>query len=644
MTGANFSAQQPSWSIFHMKFRLLLVTLLSLLTLQAAVPPPAQLFPQDTLVLVTVPDWNAAKSTFNSGSYGQFMSDPAMRPFLDKLQTAFKEQVLGNLEKELGINLADYAPLLQGQVSVGIVQNGWNPKEKGTEPAFVLVLDTKDKADQLKTRLAEVRQKLTDAKKPLKMEKIRDLEFATVVIDRKQQKAKAKAAKGQADDKDADDDDDDDKDTAAGDKAAKVKKADEITFGQVDSVLLLGDSAKALEKFVARLTGGTVPSIGETADYQASESAASFNEAYAFGWVNFGLLYGAIESAADQAKPQAAALGFDPRKALTALGLDGLKGVAFAAQQSSDGNTGRLAISAPEAKRAGLLKLLAFDAKDAAPPAFVPADVAKFQRWRLNGQQVWNTLESTLQSISPQMGGFLQMTLASLGKDKAPGFDFKKTFVANLGDDFISYERAPQGKTLAELSNPPSITLLGSGNPEQLAAGLRAAAALLPTGGEEPKEREFNGKKIFGVKYPSPTDPNRLLEIATSGGFVVLSDHPAMLEEFLRSADGGGKSLKDLPSLTDSAPKVGGMGTGLLGYEDMKESMRAVWEAMRQSGGLDKALPGGDAKSTKEMAKWVDVTLLPPFEQVAKYFGTMVYAGGWDPRGFSLKAYSPAPK
>ena len=628
-----------------MKLRLLIVTLLSLLTLRAAVPPPAQLFPQDTLVLVTVPDWNAAKSTFNAGSYGQLLGDPAMRPFLDKFQTAFKEEVLGNFEKELGINLADYAPLLQGQVSIGIVQNGWNPKEKGTEPALVLVIDTKDKADQLKSRLAEVRQKLTDAKKPVKIEKIRDLEFATVVIDRKEMKAKAKAkaAKGAANDAD-DDDDDDDKDTAAGDKAVKAKKTDELTFGQVDSVLLLSGSTKALEKFVARLTGGTVPSIGETADYQASESAAGFNEAYVFTWVNFGLLYGAIESAADQAKPQATAMGVDPRKALTTLGLDGLKGLAFAAQQSPEGNTGRLAISAPEAKRVGLLKLFAFESKDAAPPAFVPADAVKFQRWRLNGQQVWNTLESTLQAISPQMGGFLQMTLGALGKDKDPGFDFKKTFVANLGDDFVSYERAPQGKTLVELANPPSITLLGSGNPEQLAAGLRAAAGLLPNGSEDLKEREFNGKKIFGVKYPSPADPNRLLEVAASGGFVALSAQPAMLEEFLRSADGGGKSLKDLPALTESAQKVGGMGMGLLGYEDMKESVRAVWEAMRQSGGLDKALPGGDAKSTKEMAKWVDVTLLPPFEQVAKYFGPTVYAGGWDPRGFQLKAYSPTPK
>ena len=647
MTVTTFMAQQPSWSLFHMKFRLLFAALLATFTLRAAVPPPAQLFPQDTLVLASVPDWSAAKATFDAGSYGQLWNDAAMKPFREKFQTAFKEQVLGDLEKDLGVNLADYVPLVQGQVSVALVQNGWNPKDKGSEPAFVLLVDTKDKSDQLKSRLAEVRQKLTDAKKPVKIEKIRDLEFATLVLDRKEMRAKAKAAakaKGKADDKDAEADDDDDDATGADGKAAKAAKNTEITFGQVDSVFLLSDSPKALEKFVARLTGGSVPAIGEMAEFQASSAAASFPESYAFGWINFSLLYSAIEGAADQARPQFAAMGIDPRKALGTLGLDGLNSLSFSAQQTSEGHFARVAVNASEAKRTGLLKLLSFEAKDSAPPAFVPADAVKFQRWRLNGQQVWNTLESTLQSISPQMGGFLQMSLGALGKDKDPNFDFKKTFVANLGDDFVSYERAPQGKTLPELSNPPSITLLGSGNPEQLAAGLRAAAGLLPTGGEDLKEREFNGKKIFGAKFPSAEDPHRVIEVASSGGFVALSAQPAMIEEFLRSADGGGKSLKDLPALNDSAQKVGGMGTGLFGYEDMKESVRAVWEVMRQSGGLDKALPGADPKNSKEIAKWFDVTLLPPFEQVSKYFGPTVYAGGWDARGFSLKAYSPTAK
>jgi hypothetical protein len=44
------------------------------------------------------------------------------------------------------------------------------------------------------------------------------------------------------------------------------------------------------------------------------------------------------------------------------------------------------------------------------------------------------------------------------------------------------------------------------------------------------------------------------------------------------------------------------------------------------------------------MKELFDLSLLPPFESVAKYFNLMVYAGRWDPQGFSLKAYSPPVK
>lgn len=629
-TVATFTARATAHH-FQMKIRLLVATLLAFSTLRAAVPPAAQLFPQDTLLLVTVPDWTTARTTFDSGNYGQLWNDPSMRPFREKLEHTLREK----LEQEVGLSLADYAPLLQGQVSFGVVQSGWTPKETGAEPASVLVIDTRDKADQLKARLTEARQKLTEAKKTLKVEKIRDVEFTTVVIDPPPPRPRDKAKPGDQEAEEAADED--------GPPAKAVKKS-EITFGQVGSALLVSGSAKALEPFVARLTGGSLPALAETAGFQASEAAAAFPESYAFAWVNFSLAYNLLEAAADQAKPQAAALGVDPRKALATLGLDGLKSLALSARQNSEGHFFQVAVNAPEAKRVGLLKLLAFEAKDAAPPAFVPADAVKFQRWRLNGQQVWATLESTLQTLSPQLGGFLQMTLGSLGKEKDPGFDFKKSFVANLGDDFVSYERAATGKTLPELANPPGLMLLGSGNPEQLAGGLRAAAAILPTGGEDLKEREFNGKKIFGARYPTPEDPRRVVEVAASGGFVALSSHPAMIEEYLRSAEGGGKPLKELPGFADTAQKVGGMGTGLFGYENLKESARPAWEAMRLSGGLDKALPGTDPKNTRELAKWFDVTLLPPFESVAKYFGPSFYAGSWDARGFSLKAFSPTPK
>ena len=92
-------------------------------------------------------------------------------------------------------------------------------------------------------------------------------------------------------------------------------------------------------------------------------------------------------------------------------------------------------------------------------------------------------------------------TAGARAKEKDPGFDLKKTLVGNLGDDIITYEKAPSGDSPAELRSPPSILLLGSPSPEQLAAALKALFVIFPQG-DAITEREFLGRKIFSVPLP----------------------------------------------------------------------------------------------------------------------------------------------
>jgi hypothetical protein len=47
-----------------------------------------------------------------------------------------------------------------------------------------------------------------------------------------------------------------------------------------------------------------------------------------------------------------------------------------------------------------------------------------------------------------------------------------------------------------------------------------------------------------------------------------------------------------------------------------------------------------DAKRLKD---WVDFSLLPPFEKIAKYFHFSVSSGSFTADGFSYKAFTPTP-
>jgi hypothetical protein len=387
--------------------------------------------------------------------------------------------------------------------------------------------------------------------------------------------------------------------------------------------------------------------LGESPDYQTAESAAGFRDSAGYVYLQAGSVLDAFQGSdtGSEGEGAAGAFGIAPKQAISGLGLDGLRSIAGSFRQTDAGLYGRTLFVVPESKRNGLLKLLKFESKETAPPAFVPADTVKFSRMRINGQQLWSGVESTLQQISPQMGMFLSMWLGAMGKDKDPNFDFRKMFIGNLGDDFVSFEKAPRGKTQAELENRPSLSLVGAVNANEMVAALKMVAGLLPGGGQDIQEREVSGKKIFSVRLPTPPGQTaRIFEVASSGGYVAFSDDPSVLEEFLRSADSTGKPLKEVTGLMEAAQEVGGLSTGIFTYQNQRESVQATWEALRTGGGIDKLIPTMGKDAAADAGAWLDFSLLPPFEQVAKYFGMAVSAGAWDATGFQLKTFAPTPR
>ena len=438
----------------------------------------------------------------------------------------------------------------------------------------------------------------------------------------------------------------------------------ELVVGQADSLLIVGNSLKAVEKVATRMTGGALPSLSELAAYQA-DCQAMFRDAPLYGWVNVkALIEGATRKSSEKAEGETPD-PFDvipPEKVISATGLAGVKTLAFSLQALDEGLRFQVSVGVPEASRRGLFKILAGEAKETAPPSFVPADVVSFQRWRLDGQKAWATLEETLNNTSTQTAGTINWildTAAARAKQKDPGFDLKKTLVGNLGDDIITYEKAPSGDTPAELGSPPSILLLGSPSPEQLAAALKALFVIFPQG-DTITEREFLGRKILSVPMPPVSvfgaavarpETARALSFAASGSYVALSTDSTLLEEYLRSAENPPRPLRERRGLAEAAEKAGGVGTYLLGYENQADSMRAAFEAMKKDPaaeanadtlGLFPGVPGLSG-SERHFKGWMDYSLAPPFDRVAQYFYFTVYAASATTDGLTLRFFAPTP-
>jgi hypothetical protein len=323
-----------------------------------------------------------------------------------------------------------------------------------------------------------------------------------------------------------------------------------------------------------------------------------------------------------------------------------------------DGATVNMQVRVPEGARRGLFKVLSFENKDANPPSFVPADAVKFSRFRLDLQKTFAGIEAMISQFDPNYGNIFKTMIDLAGKDKDQNFDLRQQLIGNLGDDIISYQKNPRKQTLQDLNSPPTLFLISSPKPEQLASAIKSVTSLLPqsmTSSPKLKDREFLGRKVYTLGLPNMGGPapggkakeNPSLHYSASGGYVVLSTDVAMLEEYLRGNTT--KALAETPGLREAAQKVGGMNTGMFGYENQRETTRAALETLKKESGTIANLLTGSAfadrlgldETGNKFKDWLDFSLLPPFDQIAKYFHISVWSGSITPEGFNFKVYAP---
>ena len=600
----------------------------------AAALPPEKLLPKDTALIVTAPDAPAAWRLLTNAPYGRLWQDPALKAFKDKFVDKFGGDVLAPLQRTLGVQFASYGGLLQGQATFALLPLA-QAEKSDTRFARIFLIDTKDHAAQLRTNLADIRQKWAAAGKPMKTVKIRDIDFTTFVVsagDLSMAKLLGSQKAGSADD-----------DVSNG----STNRA-EITFGQADSLLLVSDSTQALEKVISREQGGLMPALEEQPAF-AADYAARLRGAPIYAWLNVKDSVDLLTKAAANNEDRDSSSPFQPNSLLSAAGVTGVGSASFTYRSLPEGLAGQLFVGVPEDKRRGIFKAFVHEREDANPPSFVPADVSKFWRWRINIPHTWTQVETMLNDFNPQYGSVINFVLQTAGKDKDAHYDLKSELLDNLGDDVIHYEKAPRGSTLADLNAAPSIYLIGSPNPDKLAAALKTGLSFMGTA----TEREFLGRKICTLTTQSQNGaPGHSLNFVGSGSYLALSDDSEMIEEYLRSDENKARALSETSGLSDAAQKVGGMGTGLFGFANESVTMRAMVEMLRkQSGTLQDilgpghTLPGGmdTADQMAKMRDWADFSLLPPYDAIAQYFYFSVYAGKFSPEGFTMNFFSPTP-
>ncbi len=608
----------------------------------AAIPPAESLLPSDTLLLVTVPDFAKLRDATRQSPQWLLWNDPAMKAFHDKFMDRLNEQFIAPLEHDLGVKLGDYTDLPQGQFTFAVTQNGWTGSGDPM-PGLLLLLDTKGRSDSLKTNLIRLRKKWADSGKPVRNETIRGISFTVMPLTSNDIPATLASIwpKRQP--------------VQELGKENKPPPPGEIVIGQFDSLLIVGSSLKAVGPVAARLTGGAIPSLDDNALFVADRLSQFREGPLYYGWLNGKTLFDVLAHMPTPESDPDAPSPVPPTqwdKILTAAGLTGLKSASFSYRGGGDGAQIDCYLSVPETARQGIFKIIAAAPKDANPPPFVPADATKFWRWRLDGQKSWAALQKMATDISPGtlsgLNSIINIANAT-AQQKDPAFDVRKYLIDNLGDDWIRYEKAPAGSTLADLDSAPWLFLFASANPDQALLAIKNVASLGSLQGKVIPPRQFLGRTIYTVALPSRGSPApRSFYCTTSDGYVAASTDVSMIEAFLRSAESKAKPLREIPGFIEAAQHVGGAGTGLFTYENQQETLRELFAALKKSppnsqpaAGALGSLPFGP--SGKIFSGWMDYSLLPDFDKVAKYFYFSVAGGNVTADGLSFKLFAPRP-
>jgi hypothetical protein len=280
-------------------------------------------------------------------------------------------------------------------------------------------------------------------------------------------------------------------------------------------------------------------------------------------------------------------------------------------------------------------------------------------RWRVDGQKSWAAFEKMLSDISPAWLSSLNSVISianATAQTKDPNFDVRKNLIGNLGDDWISYQKAPAGKTLVDLNSAPSLFLFAALNPDQAVLAIKNVASLTSSQENAPAPRDFLGRKIYTIalsarRAPGATSPTpRWLYCTAGGGYVALTTDVSMIESYLRSTDSKAGPLRETAGFADAAQHIGGAGNGLFAYQNQRETMRATFTALKNSSTANPPSGGANAFSALPFASpekifggWMDFSLLPEYDKVSKYFYFSVTSGNVTADGFSFKIFAPRP-
>lgn len=539
----------------------------------------ASVLPEDTFIHITVPDADAFSDRYNESNGAGLFTGDEMAPLREKFLQVWG-QANAVVQGQLGFTVDEILANAKGELAFAVTQ------APGTTLGGVLFIGFEDEAivDKL---IEQVESAYEGQGGQITRVSTGGVEISTAAI-----------PNGEID--------------------AEMLS---MNYFVHDSTWVIGTNRGILETIVENWDGDSRRTLANSEIYSDMLEKVNLGQNRAPAMLAFAdpiTLVKEVGTLVSQINPEAAmpvgmAIGFLP-----ITGLEGLLGMMqatdFATTEGYDGISKQFVYC--EKPVQGILKVFSAKTRDQTPPSWVPATAASYAGFSWAVEGAYNEVERLVDNTLGQPG----LTAAKLDELRdmpgGPGIHIKEDILDQLEGTVRSVSIPGTTESVEELGGRQlfALELQRTHNMGEV------LGRIADTTGGQLEERGFNGTTIYEFDMPTQS-PNGEVGSKTAG-IAVAQDHlmfatdVQLLEEVIRGDTGD--ALVDSDAYQTAVAKVPTEGVSL-SYSNTSEALRPIYSFL-QTGGFNEAI-----EQTEQGGLILSLIAdLPPFDSIAKYFGSTV--------------------
>ena len=371
-----------------------------------------------------------------------------------------------------------------------------------------------------------------------------------------------------------------------------LTKTQNLVYTVQDNYLVMASSISLIDHILTRWDGTADDSFGSNAVFQEIMSVVGGNENVVAKWYfdPIGLISAGLTASPDTAIYAAIFNGYLP-----ALGLRSFKAMGGAVDSGTDEyDVVSRTMYYARPPISGALKVFEFRQTIQNPPAWVPGDATQYFGFNWNIQGAYNAIEETYDSfVGP--GAFEQVVARAMRDGPAASLNLREDVIDVLTGEVHAYTKMKLNDNFGGQPNMDGAVALGASSNED---ALKLIDALVANA-EAVTETTDDGAKIY-----QSTDASQPVAIAVKDSMIYFAGNIDQLRSILQPADS---------PLAESAAYKGTRGpapdqVSVMIFQNAEQQVESVYNAARD-GNYDSFTEGK-----------IDFSLLPPFEEVSKYF------------------------